>query len=305
LSPVTGGVEMKTIAFLLLTSVALALTGTAQEANLARDLQDLVDTERAFARTATEKGVRDSFLAFIADDGILYRPGPVNGKKWLTDRPARPGLLTWEPVFAEISASGDLGITTGPWEFRPNGPEDIPVGFGQFASVWRKQSDGKWKFVNDIGIDHQKPITTTVPWKLPENFNLKKKDARIDRASGKKAIPALEEKFSKASQKKGMAYPFADYAAEDVRALRSGTFPAIGYKEAVAFEALRTGNRSLTWVPVDADTSASGDLGYSYGSYELKGEKGGASEAGSYLRVWKKQRDGRWKVILDVMSAVK
>lgn len=295
---------MKRTVFLMLIACVLGINGIAQKTSLAPDLQSLVDAERAFARAASEKGVRDSFLAFIADDGILYRPGPVNGKKWLTDRPARPGLLTWQPVYADISSSGDLGFTTGPWEFRPNGPEDTPVAFGQFASVWRKQADGTWKFVNDLGIDQGKPAVSPTTWKLPVSFSATKVDTKVDTAVGKKALIELEEKFSKASLKKGMAFPFADYAAEDIRALRSGTFPAIGYKEAVAFEALRTGSRGMSWVPMDADVSSSGDLGYTYGRYELMAGKNGPAENGNYLRVWKKQKNGKWKVVLDVMSVI-
>lgn len=295
---------MKRIIVQLLIGLTLVANGFGQKTSLAPDLQSLVDTERAFARAASEKGIRDSFLAFIAEDGILYKPVPVKGKKWLSDRPARPGLLTWQPVFADISAAGDLGFTTGPWEFRPNGPEDKPVAFGQFATVWRRQGDGTWKFVNDLGIDHEKPATAPVPWKLSDRFNLTRVEAKVDSAAGEKTILALEAKFSTASQKKGMAIPFADYAAEDVRTLRNGSLPDVGYKEAVAFEALRTGSRPLSWTPAGAEVSISGDLGYSYGSYELKAADGKQSEVGNYLRVWKKQRGGKWKVVLDVMSVV-
>ena len=34
----------------------------------------MVDTERAFARMSEEQGTRPAFMAFIADDGILFSP---------------------------------------------------------------------------------------------------------------------------------------------------------------------------------------------------------------------------------------
>ena len=84
-----------------------------------RTLQEMVQTEQAFSRMAAEKNTRDAFMAFIADDGLLFRPGRVNGKKWLQDiRPPsdkHPGLA-WQPAFAGMAAAGDLGFTTGPWE---------------------------------------------------------------------------------------------------------------------------------------------------------------------------------------------
>jgi ketosteroid isomerase-like protein len=48
------------------------------------------------------------------------------------------------------------------------------------------------------------------------------------------------------------------------------------------------------------DASASGDLGYTYGSFELN-TRGVTLQRGSYVRVWKKL-NGKWKVVADVMS---
>ncbi len=60
--------------------------GLAQKADESPPLGSLVNTERAFARTSEEKGTRDAFMAFIADDGILFRPTAVKGKQWKLKR---------------------------------------------------------------------------------------------------------------------------------------------------------------------------------------------------------------------------
>src|SRR5687768_15982217 len=99
----------------LLMIVAFALVAQAQT-----PLQEMVQT-----RMAAEKTAREAFMAFIADDGLLFRPGAVNGKKWMLERPLPPSdkrsLLAWQPNFAGMAAAGDLGFTTGPSEFK----EDI------------------------------------------------------------------------------------------------------------------------------------------------------------------------------------
>src|ERR1041385_6183656 len=118
----------------------------------------LVEMEHAFAKAAATKGTRDAFLEFLADDGVIFQPAPVNGKRFWTERQPRKGLLNWEPAFADVSRAGDLGYTTGPWEFRPNGPDDKPVAFGQYFTVWKKQSDGSWKAVLDRGVSTDKPF---------------------------------------------------------------------------------------------------------------------------------------------------
>src|SRR5437667_10345470 len=91
----------------------------------------LVDAEHAFAKLAAEKGVKEAFLANLANESALFRPRPVDGKKWLNANPATPGFLSWEPAVAEISSSSDLGYTSGPWEYREKAGEKV-LGKGQY-----------------------------------------------------------------------------------------------------------------------------------------------------------------------------
>jgi ketosteroid isomerase-like protein len=54
--------------------------------------------------------------------------------------------------------------------------------------------------------------------------------------------------------------------------------------------------------------AASGDLGYTYGTYVLTSkdkDKDGKPivEHGRYLTIWKKQKDGIWKVAVDMDNA--
>src|SRR5258706_3323195 len=125
-------------AALFLSSLLLATTTTKP------DPKPLVDAEHAFAKLAADKGVKDAFLANLANEGVLFRPRPVDGKKWLNGNPAAPGVLSWEPAVAEIAASQDLGYTSGPWEFREKAG-DKPRGTGQYLTIWKKQADGGLK----------------------------------------------------------------------------------------------------------------------------------------------------------------
>src|SRR5436853_2293562 len=148
---------------LLLTSFASAQRHNQRTQNR----RALVEMEHAFAKAAATKGTRDAFLEFLADDGVIFQPGPVNGKKFWSERQPRKGLLSWEPIFADVSRAGDLGYTTGPWEFRPNGPDDQPVAFGQYFTIWKKQCDGSWKAVLDRGVSSEKSFENKwlqFPW---------------------------------------------------------------------------------------------------------------------------------------------
>ncbi|PYX88395.1 MAG: nuclear transport factor 2 family protein, partial [Acidobacteria bacterium] len=52
-----------------------------------------------------------------------------------------------------------------------------------------------------------------------------------------------------------------------------------------------------------AEMAASGDLGYTYGTFEFRAkDKDGHPivRYGKYATVWKKQKDGTWKVAMDM-----
>jgi len=279
-------------------SLAIGSFVVAQKVSVRKqNRQALVQMERDFARAAATKGTRDAFLEFIADDGILFQPGPISGKKFWTERQPRKGLLSWEPIFADVSRAGDLGYTTGPWEFRPNGADDKPVAFGQYFTIWKKQSDGSWKFVLDRGVGSEKPFATKILL-FPLNDEESTTSGNVDRETGRAIVKKLETEFAERSAKKGAADAFDSYLAEDARLLRENVAPAVGKNTALSLVSARLGN--LSWQVTAADISASGDLGYTYGVFEFKSGSA-ASEHGSYVHVWKKH-NGKWKVVLDIMS---
>lgn len=63
---------------------------------------------------------------------------------------------------------------------------------------------------------------------------------------------------------------------------------------------------SLHWQPTKVEVARSGDIAYSYGTYELTvNDPSGKpiSDHGKYTEVWKKQSDGGWKCVLDMWSS--
>src|SRR6266576_4341868 len=139
----------------------ILVSGVVAQKPVSGSLQSLVETEQAFSKTAEVQGTREAFLLFIADDGVLFRPKAVNGKEWMKDHPPPPSngpqkrpLLAWQPIFAEVARAGDLGYTTGPWEFKDDIKDEKPSGYGNFVTLWKRQPDGSWKFVVDLGISH-------------------------------------------------------------------------------------------------------------------------------------------------------
>lgn len=59
---------------------------------------------------------------------------------------------------------------------------------------------------------------------------------------------------------------------------------------------------TLVWKPVIVDVAASGEIGYTTGTWELHvpGENGQPIvRTGRYMTIWKRQADGTWKFVLD------
>ena len=118
-------------------------------------------------------------------------------------------------------------------------------------------------------------------------------------------LKQLEGDLMKAAAEKGSA-GYMSYYADDAVEVPNGV-PAIEGKANIAktMGFLDDKNNRLTWTPVGADISASADLGYTYGTYEFhsKDKDGKTTVNGKYTSIWKKQKDGSWKVVLDMGNA--
>jgi len=78
---------------------------------------------------------------------------------------------------------------------------------------------------------------------------------------------------------------------------RPGGPPAIGPQAIASWLEANAGG--LTATSTAAESSAAGDLGYSYGKYDLKTPR---VESGAYIRVWTRDASGRWFVVADVVQ---
>lgn len=118
--------------------------------------QEILDTEHDFAEMAKKEGIKKAFLNYAADDVVLLRSKKlVEGKKAMDEFFGIPNEsehenLEWAPDFVDVAASGDLGYTYGKFTYSAIDSTGNKIeSAGIFHTVWKKQSDGKWKFVWD------------------------------------------------------------------------------------------------------------------------------------------------------------
>ena len=270
-------------------------------------LAPVVEAEHAFAQLSIDRGMKPAFLAYAAPDGVIIdQRGPVNAvESWSKRDPAPAGLLTWWPTYADVSRAGDMGWTTGPYEFREKPTDEKPADTGHFFTVWRRQPDGAWKFVLDLGTRHHAPSVTETALTYPATLGKNVGPAAPPHAgveAARHSLAEAERTLSEASASEGFRTPLLAHADESLRLYRQGTYPVVG-RESVA-KAIKVLNEYLTWKPLKVDAAASGDLGYAYGSYEYRTKRTDEkpAEQGHYARVWKRDPDGPWRIVFHVVT---
>jgi ketosteroid isomerase-like protein len=146
-----------TIALLILLT---AISVVAGEKKLPTGSDVLIQLEADFAAAVAKHG-HDAFFTYFAEDGVeLDDGGGINTREAMRKQPPWPEgtILTWTPVKAEMAASGDLGYTYGNYVFTAKNKEGKLVSsYGKYTSIWKKQKDGQWKVVVDIGNSSPDP----------------------------------------------------------------------------------------------------------------------------------------------------
>lgn len=119
--------------------------------------QEIVDTELAFSDLAQKEGIPNAFLAYAADDAVLNRSNNlIIGKESIRANYKNAKSTTamvsliWKFDFVDVVASGDLGYTYGKYTYSVTDSVGITKSStGVFHTVWKRQTDGTWKFVWD------------------------------------------------------------------------------------------------------------------------------------------------------------
>lgn len=127
----------------------------------------------------------------------------------------------------------------------------------------------------------------------------RKQDASRSDTFAKMEMLDVDRKFSKMSEEKGMKAAFIEYIDSNGVLLRPNRLPIAG---ADAIDYLLEQNDSdytLTWEPRDGMIASSGDLGYTYGIYALRPSQKDTIIYGTYVSIWKREKDGTWKFVLD------
>jgi len=117
----------------------------------------------------------------------------------------------------------------------------------------------------------------------------------------KAELIAADKAFCASSIKTGPKAAFLGVIARDCKLLSDNR---VGADAVNSIFLQLPATATLTWEPSFVDVGASGDIGYTWGRYELRVPMTKLGMAplirrGTYVTIWKRRQNGPWRVVLD------
>lgn len=269
--------------FFLLLSVFFFNNVSAQNAG------PVISAERSFAAHALTHSTKSAFLQYMDSTAIVFARGnAVNAKRFWSRMPESPMKLIWGPAIAGMNEAGDFGFTTGPYKMQQQLSDTAAVlGFGQYATVWKKNAAGEWKFLVDLGIEV--PASTNQPDNV-QVISLKQKNKK--RSAAPDSAIQLDIDLNKGLLTEGKSYWNKVCTAATIFNL-TGHYPMMGSDAIARF--LEKFPESAKLSPAGGQFATDQQSAVTYGITELNGKKDG------YFRFWQATDKG-WKIVLQVIT---
>lgn len=265
----------------------LGMLACTTATNAQKGLKGLIGAEREFAHFTESSNIRGGFLKFMDSTGLIFQQGrPMNAHQVYQRQKAGPGVLSWAPDFAVVSASGDMGVTSGPYLIRPRALTDTPVARGYFSSIWRMDAHGEWKNLADLGTASaaaELPVKDIVSFSLPGQ---KLPDQAFT------SILLLDSVLNRAITGRD-SQQWEKFLMAESRMNPDRQAPVSGEKQVT--EALLQAPDGLQLAAMGGGISSAGDFAYTYGMVT------NGTRKENYLRAWICRRK-EWKLVLQTIK---
>lgn len=126
------------------------------------------------------------------------------------------------------------------------------------------------------------------------SLDFKKEDERAGRLD---ELLQTDADFAETAREQGYRKAFTEYMDDDAVLLRDNHLPIIGGDAVRYVNSMNDSTFTVDWSPQAGDVSSSGDLGFTYGVYELRTDT--ERQTGTYVTVWRRNKEGRWRYVLD------
>ncbi|MCF0071163.1 nuclear transport factor 2 family protein [Dyadobacter sp. CY261] len=284
----------------LCAALLIGCVYSVRSQQISPDLALMIREEKAFAAKAEASDVPTAFLTYLDSAGMIFNGvDAVNGIVEYGKSPkGGKDLLKWYPLIAHVSQSGDIGFTSGPFQFIAERGQDA-VGSGYFFSVWRKNAAGRFKVMLDGGVIHsQDPKEAFIRDPEPQSNTAYDYILPVAKVKDNNPQPWKAEEAFLAAAGTNVGEAYKQFLADEVVLLRSDrpfgrtkteALATIAQQEIQSYQFIRSGQ----------GIAKDGDLAYCFG--KAKAVKGGKTVEGFFTRVWQQRPEG-WRIVAEQVS---
>jgi ketosteroid isomerase-like protein len=317
-------VGVRTIPVVLLTALAVAachrgaspgasfagasLLAPLSEAEEAHD--GLLRADLARADSVARLGFAAGLASNFAGDVIYLRGGLpiVRGRAAAAAIAAAESLsagiaVRWQPVRAEASADGRSGYSYGYAIYGAPSAAAPTLRIDRYISFWRRDEAG-WRISAYAETYGAPPPALAMPRvaasAVVDDLPMARTRGALDQ------VRTADSAFSALAQRVGPGRAFGDFAADNAQIFSAPGEFITGPRAISESFGPPGASGALVWHPVAGEVAQSGDLGFTVGNAVFTGQRedgGQVIRHSKYLTVWKKQRDGGWRYVVDGGSA--
>jgi ketosteroid isomerase-like protein len=281
-----------------------AVLAPSTDAEVAHD--ELLRSDLARADSVAQRGLAGGLNALFTEDVIYLRGGLplLKGREsargvLAADTAAAGSVVRWQPVRAEVSQDRRSGYSYGYTVFALPARSASVVRIDRYIAFWRKEPAG-WRISAYAETYGTAPANVALP---DAGRGMLADVAMSPRGGALDAIRRADAEFSRDATQSGTGEAFGRYAAGDAQ-IFSGPGEFITGPAAIRDSfGPSNGKSTLVWHPVEGEMAGSGDLGFTVGNAVFTDALDAAAQPlvrySKYLTVWKRQRDGTWKYVVD------
>jgi hypothetical protein len=254
-------------------------------------LREMEDAEKSFITLARDSGPKQAFLKFLSVDSVVFQPAAENGRAVWEKIGNSTAILERNSIFADISANGAFGYTTGNWKSYERAKPDSAK-FGQYVTIWQRTNSGAFQIVLDITTGHEE-----FPAELLDKYRGPKRSSGDRNKKGWSAADATMAFYRIGNNQSHLGGAYQEYASSLVRLLIDGDAPIYGKKDAV----YRMFRYRYMDFPSKIVMMEAADMAYVWNPCEYADSEEG-KEKGNCLHIWK-LRDEKWWIVMGVFAS--
>ena len=266
----------------------------------------LLAADHAYSEFSATTDLVTGTMNMAAPDIVYIAPGSYISSssqllQFLQSNPANAtAVLTWSAVRADLSSDATRGYTYGYTQIRLPDGTIVP---GKYIAYWTRQQDGVWElraYRRNTRVAGPVSLDPPPGFETP-NYSHYRYFPNTQASTTLESVFAVDQAFSDLAEQ-GVGDAFAVYSAPDAAVLSSSPSIAFGISAIVQnYSSFAPG--ALVWSPSLGDAAESGDLAFTTGFFSVRQQNSDGTwrvtGTGKYLTVWKRQRTGEWRVVID------